>query len=435
MRAVVGLCLLSCIPTSRVSADALERMKRDRLEATRAAVTALAAERQPVELKSEYTDYRAVIHVHSAFSHDSRGTPEEIRAAAKEAGVSVVLFTEHPAPHYDYFTDGHRGVVDGVLFIPGAETGGFLALPTRSLKGAPNEPPQAFADLVREGDGLVFLSHLEERMDWDIAGMTGSEIYNIHADLKDETGLVAALRQPLRVLGLVGLLEKYGQEVFAALQDYPADYLRRYDELCQKGRLTGVAANDAHHNQAIRACVADGGKLEIFGGLGEKVATLDPEKMPLVKGFVQNKQPGDTVIHVDLDPYVRSFRHVSTHLLMKELAPAAVWQALKAGRAYVGFDWMADPTGFVFQAKSSGACSPMGCELSLAEGLQLEVAAPMHASFRLIRDGQIVQEESGRSLLFAVREPGVYRAEAWLDLAGERRIWILSNPIYVRQSA
>jgi hypothetical protein len=29
-------------------------------------------------------------------------------------------------------------------------------------------------------------------------------------------------------------------------------------------------------------------------------------------------------------------------------------------------------------------------------------------------------------------EPGNYRIEAWLTVAGARTIWILSNPIYVR---
>ena len=28
-------------------------------------------------------------------------------------------------------------------------------------------------------------------------------------------------------------------------------------------------------------------------------------------------------------------------------------------------------------------------------------------------------------------EPGNYRTELWLDVAGEQRVWILSNPIYV----
>ena len=31
-------------------------------------------------------------------------------------------------------------------------------------------------------------------MDWDLKGLTGSEIYNLHADFKDETRLIKSMR-------------------------------------------------------------------------------------------------------------------------------------------------------------------------------------------------------------------------------------------------
>src|SRR5690606_21009337 len=135
---------------------------------------------------------------------------------------------------YNYVNDGHRGMRDGVLLIPGAETGGFLAWPTKSIQDQKTDSPQAFADLVRSTDGQIYLSHLEERMDWEIAGLTGTEIYNTHADFKDEPKFIAAMRSPLTLLTLMGAVKQYPQEVFGALLDYPADYLARYDQLCQK---------------------------------------------------------------------------------------------------------------------------------------------------------------------------------------------------------
>ena len=39
---------------------------------------------------------------------------------------------------------------------------------------------------------------------------------------------------------------------------------------------------------------------------------------------------------------------------------------------------------------------------------------------------------NGEDLEWAIGAPGVYRVEGWLDVAGERRPWIYSNPIYVR---
>lgn len=413
------------------SADALERLKLPRLQATHEAIATLAAERQPVPIDTGYTDYRAALHVHSLLSHDSRSPLEEVLAGARAAGVQVVMFNEHPAPHYDYIRDGHRGLYDGVLVLPGAETGGYLAYPTQSV--AEGGTPQEFADGVNATGGMLFLCHLEERLDWEIRGLTGNEIYNTHADLKDEAGLLAAFGQPLKLFGLLNALDKYPQETFGALLDYPAEYLGRWDQLCQTARHTGVAGNDSHHNTGMRAEVTDDGKLRVLSLLGEPLATIDPEKVPLAKGLIQDKSPGEVVLQLDLDPHERSLRHVSTHLLMPELTPEAVGDALRQSRAYVAFDWLADPTGFVFQAERDGQRWPLGSELTGVGGLSLRVASPLPGFIRVLADGKEVASQVGRELSHAVDKPGVYRVEVWLNVAGERRPWILANPIYVRE--
>jgi len=417
--------------------DAVERMNLERLRATHEKVEALKKEVQPVKLKSGYDDVRSLLHVHSAFSHDSRGKIDDIVAAAKEVGVRVIMFNEHPAPHYDFVTDGHRGMKDGVLLIPGAESGGFLAFPQKSIKDQKTEGPQAFADLIKANDGLIFLSHLEERMDWDIAGLTGNEIYNTHADFKDEPRFMMTLRSPLGMLGLAPALKQFPQETFAALEDYPADYLKRWDQLCQKRHMTGVSANDAHHNQAYRAVLLDTGKVQLVDALDKKVAVLDPEKLAPLKLLVAQKQAGDVIFELDLDPYARSFHHVSTHLLLPEITEEAVRAALVAGRAYVAFDWIADPSGFVLVAERAGdGATPerwqMGSDVPSAKGVRLLAEAPLEGNWKVIRNGEIISTSSGRSLDLPVEGPGVYRVELWITLAGEARPWILSNPIYVQ---
>ena len=45
----------------------------------------------------------------------------------------------------------------------------------------------------------------------------------------------------------------------------------------------------------------------------------------------------------------------------------------------------------------------------------------------------MIFEETGRKFEVAVTQPGKYRVEVWLKIAGEDMIWILSNPIYVRK--
>src|SRR5262249_59295642 len=101
-------------------------------------------------------------------------------------GTQVVMFNEHPADTYDFFKDGHQGTRDGVLLIPGAETKGFLVFPTQSLRGLDGGSSQEFTDLVRGRGGLMFLSHLEERMDWEIRGLTVVEMCNTHDNFKAE---------------------------------------------------------------------------------------------------------------------------------------------------------------------------------------------------------------------------------------------------------
>jgi hypothetical protein len=342
------------------------------------------------------------------------------------------MFTEHPANHYDYFVDGHRGLKAGVLLIPGAETGGFLAFPRQSIQDQKTDIPRAFSNLVRSTGGEIFLCHLEERMDWDIANITGTEIYNTHADFKDEVHFVAALRSPMIMFSLVGAVKQYPQEVFGALLDYPADYLQRYDQLCQKARRTGVAGNDSHHNQAYRAKVIDNGKVLVEDALGTRIALLDPEQLVPLKLLTAGRKPGDLIFDLDLDPYPRSFRHVSTHLLLTEISELHVRQALAGGRAYVAFDWLADPTGFVYWADRGAVNWPIGSEVAFTEGLHLRAEAPHEGRFKLVRDGEVVHERNGPELDLPVDKPGVYRVEVWLNLAGEDRPWILTNPIYVR---
>jgi hypothetical protein len=413
-------------------ADALAKLKADKLEAVHKAIEALRSERRILSRAGPFQDYRANLHVHSALSHDSRGTIEEIVAAAKATGTRVLMFTEHPADHYDYFKDGHQGFKDGVLLIPGAETKGFLVYPTQSFRGLDAGPPQEFCDLVRSRGGLVFLSHLEERMDWGIHGLSGTEIYNTHADFKDEKNLISALRNPLWIYQSYDLFRQYPQEAFSALLDYPADYLRKWDQLCEKAPHTGIAANDAHQNIGLVIRLIEGDKARFEDALGKKLVEIDAGAIPALQPLRQGKKPGDILFQLRLDPYENSLRHVGTHLLLTELSEKAVWDALEAGRAFVAFDWIADATGFDFAALSASRRYEMGSRPSLANDLRLQVQAPLPCQWKLIRNGKLLTEVSGRKLEIPVAEPGNYRVEAWLKVAGEDAIWILSNPIYVR---
>jgi hypothetical protein len=352
-------------------------------------------------------------------------------AAAKSVGTHVLLFTEHPAEHYDFVTDGHAGTKDGVLLIPGAETKGLLAYPRRSVRGAAAESAQQFSDLVHGTKGLTFLSHLEERMDWELRGLTGVEIYNTHADFKDEKRMVASMRNPLWLLGTAPLFRKYPQEAFSALQHHPADYLKRWDELCAIAPHTGVSANDAHQNVGLTVRLTEDKRARIEDALGEKLLEVDAASVAELAPGPANAKAGAILFQLRLDPYENSLRHVGTHLLMTELSQPAVWEALEHGRAFVAFDWTADATGFDYAAVTAAGRHEMGSRVTLAPDLRLVGQSPLPARWRLIKSGKLHAESTGTALDVRVTEPAIYRVELSLDIAGEERTWILSNPIYV----
>ncbi len=434
LRVLLALLVLAVMvaETDRVVAvDAVDRLTAERLEAVHQAVLRFKSERRELPRGSALRDYRANLHVHSALSHDSRGTVAEIVAAAAAVGTQVLMFTEHPADHYDVFRDGHQGTREGVLLIPGAESKGLVVFPRQSVRGLDIGTVQEFSNLVRRGGGLTFLSHLEERMDWELDGLTGVEIYNTHADVKDENRLTALLRNPLWLLNIAELAHRYPQESFSALQDYPADYLRRWDQLCEHSAHTGVSANDSHQNIGLAIRLFEGDKARVEDALGDKLLELDATALAKLLPGQKLGEAGSIMFQLRLDPYECSLRHVGTHLLMDALNQEAVWQALRDGRAFVAFDWIADATGFDVAMEISGTRYEMGSSLPLAKDLRLFGHAPLSARWRLIRNGTSVAESTGTTFEAHIDQPGRYRTELWLDLAGEEYIWILSNPFYI----
>lgn len=425
---IVGLVL----STDLTAEDAIDRFTAKRLEKTHQALVALQAARKEVPRTGPLHEYRANLHVHSAFSHDSRGTIEEIVAAAKKVGTQVLMFTEHPASHYDFVIDGHQGLKDGVLCIPGAEMKGMLVYPRESVKTVESLESKDLSNYVRGRKGMTFLSHLEERMDWEIADLAGNEIYNTHADAKDEKRFFSSAKNPLWLLSSAPLFEKYPQESLLSLLDYPEDYLKRWDVLCQTAPHTGVSANDSHQNIGLKIKLAEGGRAKVEDALGEELITIDAKLIAAIKPFPDTTQVGDTIFKLQLDPYENSLRHVGTHILATELTRDAICEALERGRAFVAFDGIADSRSFDFTAVRGEERFEMGSRVAPGEGLKLVGQSPLPGHWRLFRTGQMIQEADGDRFEFPVTEPGNYRVEVWLDVAGDRKPWILSNPMYVR---
>jgi len=417
----------------------VERMKLEHLAAVHQARMRYQQARRPVRLRTGLTDYRAILHAHAEDAPHTGGTRPEMLKAAKAAGVQIIMLTDHRQPDRDFINDSWRGIRDGVLFIPGAEAEGFLLYPIASIRDKQTTTRDAVIAATRTGGGNIFLSHVEEKLDWPTENLDGLEIYNHHTDVKDEAAfqfwLQGALSDPVRLRQIEQGLALYPQEVIAAQQDYLAPILKKWDADAQQHRLTGVAANDCHHNQVFTVTAIDEQTIEVGFITSRPTKTrITSKQVASVTQMVAGRKPGELIARLDFDPYERSFGYVSTHILAGQLNEPAVREALRRGHAYVAHDWLCEATGFAFVAYSNErrAVAVMGDEVALSPTLRLKAEAPVACSWKLLRNGEVVATGQSREISLQVKAAGVYRVEAWLEADGEIRPWIYSNPIYVR---
>jgi hypothetical protein len=418
----------------------VERMQVGHLKAVHNDRIRIAGARHEVIDKTGYTDYRAVLHVHASDSPHTGGTRAELLDAAHKAGVSIVMLNDHTGGDRDFIDDSWRGVREGVLFIPGAETEGFLVYPVSSIKGRKWTSREEYIRIVKERGGNIFLSHVEEKLDWQVQGLDGIEIYNNHTDVKDEPGFYAWLRQnlvdPEGLGGLERALRDYPQEVFGVCQDYLSEIMAKWDRELATYRLTGIAANDCHHNQVFTLTAVDTNTAELqYISSKPTSVRITSKDAPGIPEIVRGRAPGEVVASLDFDPYDRSFRYVTTHILGKKLEEREVRDALTRGHCYVAHDWLCDPTGFCYLAQDERGRTVgiMGDQVRLGGGVVLKAALPAQCLIKVILDGKVLSETMGDSAQIIARRPGVYRIEGFLTIDGELRPWIYSNPIYVQR--
>jgi hypothetical protein len=421
------------VPIAR-AADGLDRLSLPALQRVHEGVARLQALPRVAVEAGAYHDVRAVIHAHSYLSHDSRGTPEEIIAGAKKAGVRVVFTTDHYTDDRRFLREALRGERDGILFIPGAELPQeFLTFRMERASWPAAASDAQVLEALNTAGGIGFVAHPEKRTTWDLP-FAGMEIYNTHADAEasrsdsipkaDEPGGVA------RWLSLLGAARQYPRELFASIFHIPTGNLAVWDRLNRTRHVVGIAGNDSHQNVGVTIRGGDEGHLEVVDALGKTLARPRTSDLPPLL-FGVDPAPGQVLLKLQLDPYDVSFGYVSTHLMVRSVREEECFEALTHGRCFVAFDWLSDPTGFRFSGTSGRHRLEMGDETRRGD-LTLQVETPIPAELRLLRDGEEIARESGTRLERQVQEPGVYRAEAWVNVAGEPRPWIYSNPIYVR---
>lgn len=329
---------------------------------------------------SDLRDLKGMVHCHSYLSHDSKGTIEEITAAAKAAGTHFIVMTDHQTP--DSIALGQRGEVDGVLFLCGAEQrtqqGTVLAFPLQKPLRRWMHCGALVAEATKQG-ALVFVGHAEAWKDWNMPGLSGAEIVNLHAG--------AMTANPAAVLGSALLLPaRYLMRSIAFRDD--AVFANWDAQLQRKHPFTPVGGGDAHAN------------IQAFGPLGGTIAG-----------------------------YPEVFQSISTHVLATERSEAAIVDAMRRGRTYVCFDVFGDGTGFDFRGERDNAAPLLpGDSAQDGRGITLRVRTPKPARIELFCSGRIVATFDGAEGSLQDPPPGVYRAEARTQSGAP---WLFSSSIRI----
>ena len=337
--------------------------------------------------------------MHSTHS-DGTGTVSEIARAAEEAGVDVVLLTDHDSLGAKHC--GEEGWHGRALVLVGEEVSPpdrnhYLAFGVDEHVDHRGLTPAQVVEAVRERGGFGFAAHpfsegssrfrrLSNSMLWeDLDALDGIEVWSF---LSDNGQRVASLR---KALSFVARPERYVRRA-------PERNLAEWDRLGASRRVVGIGGLDAHQ-------------------YGRRIA-----------GRV-----------VRLMSYRRSFGQLQTRVLVTERLTGdlehdrdQVYSALRAGRCYIAAPQVAPPAGFAFFGeRCGGERLEMGGETS-GGGWTLHTLLPRPADVRMLRDGAEVARLRAPALVHAAERPGVYRVEATLEAHGAERTWILSNPIYLR---
>jgi hypothetical protein len=347
------------------------------------------------------------LHMHTVYS-DGSGTHAEVGEAALQAGLDVIIVTDH-----NVLVQGLEGYCQRgerqLLMLIGEEVHDTTRVPQKNhllVMGANREmttfapSPQNLIDQVQRAGGLSFIAHpydLELKMvgeddiswvNWDVRGYTGIELWNGLSELKSV------------VRGwLDGIFYAFFPR-YLARGPLPAT-LKKWDDLTIKGQqVVAVGGSDAH-------------ALKMHLGL----------------------------LHQTIFPYAFHFQAVNTHLLVENELTGnltadrqMVYNALRKGHAFIGYDLPYPTRGFRFTAQGREGTILMGDETRLGNGLTMQVRLPAKAECRLLCNGELVRTWTDREICaHTANKPGVYRVECYVEYLGRQRGWIFSNPIYVRK--
>jgi len=251
----------------------------------------------------DYAWKRGIVHLHSPWSHDacdglmgdegvfSEDCLSDFRDGLCRNGMDFAFVTDHPGymAHQDYEdlkllregdTDlGDRTVLEcGTVLFPGTEDDSMTVGLVEHVPGTVEERDALYnrsdaesyaaftaagADIYQNHPEGMELEELVRRSEW---GMTGLEIFNLHAmfgpDIREEDlGL-----EPFSWVEDIGPFTEGEAEpdllYIAVHQDQPPS-LEHWDALLQLGPTVGIGGTDAHQN-VLNWELADGERVDSY---------------------------------------------------------------------------------------------------------------------------------------------------------------------------
>jgi hypothetical protein len=376
-----------------------------------------------------FIHYKGAMHSQTYWSHDSRGVLEEIVPAAKQAGLQFIFLSDHARGKLDTFPRGYDGFYDGLLIVPGTETSTGLMvniLDSAVINWSINED-SIIAGITRKG-GFVGYVHTEKPHRWGNPDYQAMEIYNIHTDLLDETGLF-----PFIINNLING-SKYKHWAYRELYDDQVAILALWDSLNQHRRIVGFSAVDAHNNQSFRARYDGDGRVEWVGPNAKTLKVKEPDL--LEKWLLGEEDAAGWAFKWELDTYFHSFNFVTNHVFSDTIGAAALKDHIARGHLFISFESLAPAAGFQYFAldRRGDIVGILGDSIALADVATLRALSPFPAKMRLLKDGEPLEETRDEQYAWQFDVPnisGSYRLEACVQLDGSWIPWIFTNPIYV----
>jgi hypothetical protein len=351
------------------------------------------------------------MHVHSNRS-DGRASPDEVALAAARAGLTFLILTDHGDATRSPDPPIYRS---GVLCLDGVEVstagGHYLAF---DMPAAPyplgGEARDVVEDVRRLG-GFGVIAHPDSPKpelrwrDWTLP-VDGVELLNLDTSWRRYLG-EPGWRPKQRLLRALFAYPFRPDETIGNLLSLSSQSSDMFAGLSERRRIVVLAGSDAHAQLALTAA--------------------DPGQSRFTLPF-----PGYETVFRALALRVRPERALTGNAATDA---RLVLEAIRAGHVHTTVRSIASPANFDFTAENRNGVAREGDRLTPGGPVTLRVRSNAPETFRttIWEGSRVLAGGTGPELDFVPPgESGTYRVEIHATDRSGDPVWIISNPVYIR---